>query len=304
MNIWILIIIVNTVLALVYGVYKGVRHEGFGMAFFFIFVPVIGFILYFIPVIVQMFSERLGVDREAVLTHVFDIDLQPEHPNMQEALNVVPIEDAMAISGNSEKRSLLLKQLEKDLNKNYKLLLSAEQDEDSESAHYIAAAKMEIYRLHQARWLECRRDYEEDPQDPELFHLACAVLNEVLTSDVFSSREQAAYRRRLCEVMERQMGIDLDEILPEEYEAYLCALVDLGLTEQAERLWVEQADHLQTEESYNEMLKLFYRQGDRAKFEDVLDHLRRNRNLRLSPAGLEHLRYWSSRLNESGVQHG
>ena len=240
--------------------------------------------------------EKAGVDREAVLTHAFEIDRQPEHPDVREALNVVPVEDAMAVSGNAEKRALLLKQLQKNLKENYRILLAAERDEDSESAHYVAAAKMEIYRLQQTQWLECRRDYEQDPDSPENYHTACAVLTEMLSSGVLSAREQSAYRRRLCGLVQRQIDAGESEVSLREYEEYVRSLVELGRYADAERLWREHADRMRSEASYRDMLKMFYQTGERQKFQDILDDLRKNRQVRLSPKGLEQLRYWTARL--------
>ena len=294
MLIWILA--ANAALTALYAVIKGIRREGIGVAAFFLFLPGLGFLIYFLPELIQTFLERAGVDREAVLTHALEIERQPEHPDVQEALDVVPVEDAMAVSGNAEKRALLLKQLKKDLKENYKILLAAEQDEDSESAHYVAAAKMEIYRLQQARWLECRRDYEQDPDDPEKYHTACTILSEMLDSGVLSDREQNAYRKRLCELVHRQIEAGEGEVSPGEYEKYLNALVELGRSRDAELLWRGHGSRMQSEAAYQDMLKMFYQMGERQKFEEILDDLRRNRQIRLSPKGLEQLRYWTARL--------
>lgn len=297
MSIWFLwFLAANFVLSALYAIKKGIRREGAGMAVFFLFLPGLGFLIYFLPGLLQAFLKKVGVDREAVLTHAFEIERQPEHPDVREALNVVPVEDAMAISGNSEKRALLLKQLKKDLKENYKILLAAEQDEDSESAHYVAAAKMEIYRLQQARWLECRRDYEQEPNDPEKYHTACAVLAEMLASGVLSAREQSAYRKRLCDLVQRQADTGESEVSLREYEDYLSSLVELGRYADAELLWQEHGDRMRSEAAYQEMLKMFYQTGQRRKFEDLLDDLRKNRQVRLSPKGLEQLRYWMDRL--------
>lgn len=204
----------------------------------------------------------------------------------------------MAISGNAEKRALLLGQLKKDLNENYRILLAAEQDRDSESAHYAAVAKMEIYRLHQTRWLECRRDYEQDPADPERYHTACTVLAEMLSSGVLSAREQSAYHRRLCDLVRRQLDAGESEVTLAEYEEFLGSLVELGRYAEAERLWQNHADRMRSETAYNLMLKMFYQTGDRQKFRQMLDDLCRNKQVRLSPKGLEQLRYWMARLAE------
>lgn len=294
-------IAVNFALAALYAVIRGIRREGAGTAVFFIFLPGLGFLIYFLPGLLQMFLKRAGVDREAVLTHAFEIERQPEHPDVREALSVAPVEDAMAVSGNTEKRTLLLMQLKKNLEKNYKILLAAEQDEDSESAHYVAAAKMEIYRLHQTRWMECRRDYEQDPDSSEKYHTACTALMEMLESGVLSVREQDAYRRRLCDLVQRQIDVEESEVSPVEYEKYLSALVDLGRYEDAELLWQGHADRMRSEAAYRDMLKMFYQAGERQKFENILEDLRKNRQVRLSPGGLEQLRYWTKRLAEAAV---
>lgn len=286
----------NAALAALYAVIMGLRRRGPGVAVFFLFLPGLGFLIYFLPELLQSFLKKAGVDREAVLTHAFEIDRQPEHPDVREALNVVPVEDAMAVSGNAEKRALLLKQLKKNLKENYRILLAAERDEDSESAHYVAAAKMEIYRLQQAQWLECRRDYEQDPDSPENYHTACAVLTEMLSSGVLSAREQSAYRRRLCGLVQRQIDAGESEVSLREYEEYVRSLVELGRYADAEHLWREHADRMRSEASYQDMLKMFYQTGERQKFEDILDDLRKNKQVRLSPKGLEQLRYWTARL--------
>ena len=299
MLIWI--IAANAALAVLYAVIRQPRRESAGMAIYFIFLPVLGFLIYFLPDLLQMFLERMGVDREAILIHAFEVDLQPEHPDVREALNVVPVEDAMAVSGNAEKRALLLGQLKKDLTENYRVLLAAERDRDSESSHYAAVAKMEIYRLHQTRWLECRRDYAQDPGDPEKYHTACEVLTEMLESGILSSREQSAYQKRLCDLVQGRIDAAEDEVSPREYEEYLGSLVELGRGEDAERLWREHADQMRSEAAYQSMMKLFYRTGERQKFADVLDDLCQNRQVRLSPKGLEQLRYWRDRLSGAAV---
>ena len=287
---------VNFALAALYAIVKGIHREGAGTAVFFIFLPGLGFLIYFLPGLLQTFLKRAGVDREAVLTHAFEIERQPEHPDVREALSVAPVEDAMAVSGNTEKRTLLLMQLKKDLEKNYKILLAAEQDKDSESAHYVAAEKMEIYRLHQTRWMECRRDYEQDPVSPEKYHMTCKVLIEMLESGVLSVREQNAYRKRLCDMVQRQIDFEENEVSPGEYEKYLSALVDLGRYADAELLWQVHADRMRSEAAYQDMLKMFYQAGERQKFENILEDLRKNKQVRLSPKGLEQLRYWTKRL--------
>ena len=119
---------------------------------------------------------------------------------------------------------------------------------------------------------------------------------EMLESGVLSVREQDAYRRRLCDLVQRQIDVEESEVSPVEYEKYLSALVDLGRYADAELLWQGHADRMRSEAAYRDMLKMFYRAGERQKFENILEDLRKNRQIRLSPGGLEQLRYWTKRL--------
>lgn len=299
----IMLLAVNLALTVLYIARRKIDRKEVLIVALFIFLPGLGFLIYFLPGRIQTFLKKVGIDREAVLTHAFEIDQQPEHPDVREALDVVPVEDAMVVSGTTEKRALLLKQLKKNLKENYKILLAAEQDEDSESAHYVAAAKMEIYRLLQTRWLECRRDYEEQPGNPEKYHTACAALIEMLTSGVLSAREQSVYRKHLCDLVQGQIDDGKSEIFPKEYEAYLSCLVELGRNNDAELLWQEYADRMRSEAAYQDMLKMFYKTGKRQKFEAILDDLRQNKQVRLSPKGLEQLRYWTNRLDGAAVNN-
>ena len=298
MLLWVLA--ANFALAVLYAVIKLIRREEAGTALYFIFLPGLGFLIYFLPGLLQMFLKGIGVDRESILIRAFEVDLQPEHPDVREALNVAPVEDAMAVSGNTEKRALLLKQLKKDLRENYRILLAAEQDRDSESAHYAAVAKMEIYRLHQTRWLECRKDYEQEPGDPEKYHAACTVLMEMLASGVLSSREQNAYRKRLCGLIQKQMDAEESVVSLKEYEEYLDALIELGRYADAELLW-QGCARMRSEKTYQDMMKMYYQTGERQKLEGILHDLRQNRRIRLSPKGLEQLRYWTGRLAKTAV---
>lgn len=295
---WILLI--NFIMSMLYTLIKTIyRKKGCQIAIFFIFLPVFGFIIYYLPILILSFEKKSGVDKEAVLTHILEVEQQPQHPDIHEELNVVPIEDAMAISENTEKRALLLKQLKNNLKGNYKKLLAAAEDEDSESVHYIAAAKMEVYRLLQIQWLECRRDYEQEPNDPEKYHAACEVLAEILDSDVFSLKEQNVYQNQICNYVQKQIDSDESIVTLKEYEYYLHALVELARYEEAQRLWNERGDHMRSEIAYQKMFKMFYQMNDREGFEELLNDLQKNNQVRLSCQGLDRLRYWIHRFNKN-----
>lgn len=295
MVIWVLII--NTILSIIFLIVRLTEHADWKLVFFFLFLPFVGFIIYYLPIIAIRIRKKSGFDEEGILARISQVELQPDHPDVKDELNLTPIEDAIAVSDNTEKRALLLKQLKKNLRENYKILLVADQDEDSECAHYVAAAKMEIYRILQQHWLDCRQDYEKSPDNTEYYHQACDALLEILKSGVFSLRELNVYRKYFCNLVQTMLNTDKSKVSPTEYEEYLICLADLGRFEDAERFWIENADQLKSENAYIRMLKLYYQNSERNKFENCLKDLQKNRQIRLSAKGLEQLRYWTSRLS-------
>lgn len=290
---------VNLLCALLYALVKIGRKENAGIAVFFLFLPVLGFAICFLPRQIQRLLGRERYDRDSLVQR-FQIDRLAAHPNVREELSVVPVEDAMAVSANAEKRALLLNQLKKDAGTSYRVLLAAESDQDSESVHYVAAAKMEAYRVQQQRWTECREAYIKDPDDPENYHAACAALGTIIDSGVLSAREKGMYQRRYCSLIPEQEERGADVIRQEEYESYLFYLIDLNEYDRACRIWEERWELVKSEAAYMKMMELFYKTSDRERFAACVRGLQADRDIRLSAQGLEQLRYWLARCQEIG----
>ncbi len=288
------LLIGNLIAAVLYAVVKAVRREGIGVVVLFLFLPVLGFVLYFLPRMLSRLFGQEKYDRDSLVGRN-SIQKMVEHPNLEEELNVVPVEDAMAINENREKRALLLRQLKKDIHENYKALLAAERDEDSESVHYVAATKMEIYRLLHQRWMESSRAYEEDQDDDAKFGEACESLRKLIESQVLSGREQEMYRKKYCSLMEAQVLIDEGMLSETDYENWLAYLIELGRFQAAEQLWDQRRDRLKSENCYMKMTELFYRRKEKKKFRTCIAQLQADRQVRLSAQGLERLRYWMQR---------
>lgn len=290
----VVMLVLNLAGTVIYAVGKAVRREGVGVAVFFLFLPVLGFAVYFLPPLLQRLSGEEKYDRDSLIRRN-RIKRMAEHPNLEEELNVVPVEDAMAINENREKRALLLRQLKKDINQNYRVLLAAENDEDSESVHYVAAAKMEVYRSLHRQWAKSGRVYEEDRAGSGNYRKACDALRKLIDSQVLSGREEEMYRKKYCSLLEIQERIDESVISGEDYEGYLACLIGLGRLEEAERLWYGKRDKVKSEYGYMKMAEMFYGQKAKAKFRGCIAELQKDRQVRLSAQGLERLRYWMQR---------
>ena len=291
-----IVLVINLACSVLYAVVKAARKEGTGVTLFFLFLPVLGFVIYVLPRLIQKLLGEESYDRDSLVQR-FQIDQMTEHPNVREELGVVPVEDAMAVSGNTEKRALFLRQLKKDSNENYKVLLAAENDEDSESVHYVAAAKMEAYRLQQQNWMDCNQAYEEDPRDPKKFHRACAALEAMIGGSVLSPIEQKMYKEKYCAMVRARED---KETAPKEYETYLAYLVELEEYEAAEQFWAQHRDRVKSEAAYLKMMELFHQKEDWAGLRACVTQLQADREVRLTARGLEQLRYWRGRCVQTG----
>ncbi len=287
--IW-LFLIIHLICVVFCAVHRAHKKQNMGVVLFFIFLPGLGFLIYFLPHWIQKLIGIEQYDRESLVKRLH-IEKSQERPDMKTELDVVPVEDAMAVSENVEKRSLLLNQLKKDIYSNYKELMAAENDRDSESAHYVAAAKMEVYRTQQKQWIQIFKKYEKNPKSAPQYIKVLDTLKDFIDSNLMSVKEQEMYKKRYCDLIE---GKDMQEVVisDEQYTAYLIYLTDLKKYEKAEDFWNKSRDYVRNEICYMRMMEMFYEVRAEAKFKKCIKDLQTDATIRLSSNGLEKLRYW------------
>lgn len=283
------ILLLNLILAVIYGIVKLSKKQSCSMVILFITVPVLGFVLYFVPGWISKAIHGYDYDRETLVRRT-DIERSAMEPMMQEELDVVPVEDAMAVSENKRKRALLLSQLKKDYANSCKLLLSAENDSDSESAHYIAAAKMESYSVLQKKWSEQLKLYEENPTDQNWIAMI-RTLADMIDSDLLSAQEQKIYKKKYVQRFEEylQEGQDWDAYTASVYLRYLG---DLEKYEDAVRFWNQHKEHLRCEEAYMAILVILFNSKNTKLFRECIQEIKADKDTKLSSEGLSQLRYW------------
>lgn len=283
------VLLANLLLSLIYGVVKLVKKQSCSMVILFICFPVLGFILYFVPGWLSKTLHGYDYGRDHLVRRL-DIERSASEPLIAEELDVVPIEDAMAVSENDKKRSLLLRQLKKDYVNNYKELLSAENDKDSESAHYIAAAKMEIYSVYQQKWTDKLRIYEEDPTDAH-WNEMIDTLAEFIDSDLLSDQEKKIYKKKYVQHIEEHLssGTYWDGRVAAMYVRYLG---DLDRKTEAIQFFNSNKERMKNEKAYMNVLELLYETKNKDGFQECIRELKEDKSIELSPEGLAQLRYW------------
>ena len=285
------VLLLNSILVLLFTCLRLWKREPVGMAVLFFFLPVWGFVIYYAPKWLQKAFGLQAYDRDSLVKR-----LRPERHRARvfvaDELNVVSVRDAMAVSDDCEKRRLLLKQLKKDICENYRTILPAGGDKDSETAHYVAAAKMEVYGELQRQWTELFDQYESQ-RDEAVFHKALKALSSYIDSELLPAKEESLYKKRYCELVRDRMKSGGAET--EEYENEIVYLLDTGQATEAEDVWKSHGKEDRSERMYMRWLQFYYDCGDKENFERCLDELRRAPEVRLTRNGLEKLRYWKGK---------
>lgn len=284
------VLILNFLGSIVYGIIRKVKGNGWSNALFFIFLPVLGFLLYFIPRFLFDFMRNEQYDRESLVKR-FIYTKSQEFPSMEKELDVVPILDAMAISKNDEKRELLLEELKKDLSTNYKVLLPAAKDTDSETAHYIAAAKMEVYRDMQEKWMKAWKNWTIDKEE-DSFHNVFSSLEKLISSELLSYKEEILYKEKYIKLFFEEEHNNNQFISENEVTCSLVYLIDLKQYEEAEHFYHLHINKCRNETAYCKILQMYYEARRKEKFYEILNQLRMDKEVRLSQEGLNSLRFW------------
>lgn len=285
------IAVVNFAASIIFLISAVSKKQKIGLTIYFMVFPVMGFVIYYLPQWILNIRKQFSYDRESLVKR-FDIEQVQSVPVVEKELNIVPIADAMAVSSNAEKRLLLLEQLKKDIHTNYKVVLPAGKDSDSESAHYVAAAKMEVYRGKQEKIGKMRKQMEKEPENAEYLREYLKELTDYIESDLLTEREAELYKADYCNRLEHAKR--KTKVTGDEYNCYVMYLVDLKRYKEAEAFWKKFNQCEGNEMAYRKMLQMYYDVGDKQKFYTCLDGLRRSA-IKLSPEGLKILRYWTER---------
>lgn len=288
----LIILLINTIVSILFAVKMKSEGQKAWIACFFLVFPVMGFLVYLIPLLIFRIWGIGSYDRETLVKRL-DVKQESIMPAVEKELNIIPVEDAMAVSSNSEKRNLLLEQLKKDISENYKTVLVAGSDSDSESAHYVAAARMEVYRRKQSQLSVIRKEWENDKDNHEKLLCYLKELADYIESELLADKEADIYKSEYCRIVEDCQG--KEGLLSErEYSHYLSYLIGLKQHGKAEQFWEQIPEASKNESAYVAMMKMYHGNGDKDMFYKCLDELSKS-EIKLSSDGLKMLRYWQER---------
>lgn len=287
--IWGILLGINSLLTL--GFIAKKRKSGslkwVGVAF--LFAPYLGFGIYYWGKLVLRVSKTDTYDAEFFTKRIL-FESPQKIPDVEKELNIIPMNDAILVGSNQEKRTLILEQLKKGIGQNYRSVLQAGADSDSESAHYVATARMEVYKDLKEEVNQAIHTYGISPEESTA-QIAIQALGEFVDSDLLTWSEKKNNMEEYLLLWEKwHQSLENEE---KEVERRLRYLSELEKYEEMEVVWNSMKPERKTEKTFLLMLEMFYNKKEKQSFFAILQELKQS-ELVLTAEGLNIIRYWNS----------
>ncbi|MGM7684402.1 hypothetical protein ACSVDA_19975 [Cytobacillus sp. Hm23] len=210
--------------------------------------------------------------------------------NKEKEINVVPIKDVLILNDNKTKRKMLLDVLKTDSLIQGDILQAAIKNDDTETSHYAASAILEVNSslLNSLQKLELQ--LEITPTEVSIMKSYAQVIRQYVDLGILDERAELQYLYQYSQVLEKI--IDIEPNNKENYIEKIECDLQLGELKVAEKyceLFMNYCSN--EEEAYFITMKLYYILKDQEKFNEILNMLR-NSPVRLTPLGLNKMRYW------------
>lgn len=200
------------------------------------------------------------------------------HAEEERERNLVPLEEAIEITDTDNLRGLMMNVVRGDIQKSLASIMLALNSEDTETAHYAASVLQDALNDFRAN---VQKQYnlimEDKPEQMELSEALIDYMDQVLVQHVFTDLEQERYVGIMGEICELLYNKDRGRMTSARYEAISLRYLELEDFENSEK-WCERAEYHypNTLASFACLLKLYFNSGQKRKFFEVIDELKRS----------------------------
>lgn len=230
----------------------------------------VGQLIYFALFQQDVDLEDVIFSKERVVTHL--------HADEDRDRNMVPLEEAIAISDKKSLRTLMFNIIKGDIQKSLPAIALALNSEDSETSHYAAAVlrdELNDFRVNvQKLYMEIKN---EDSSQTECENVLIPYMNQVLDQRVFTDMEQDSLVRLFASVGEILYQKDPGQMKSEYFEWISLRLLEVkefqAVEEWCQRALVQYPMELST---YTCQLKLYFTTQEKTKFFEVMEHLKQS----------------------------
>ena len=258
-----------------------------------LFCPVTGPLFLLGSHLLFLLFFRREVDLEDV---VFSKERIRQHLKADEERerDIVPVEEALAVSDQKYLRGLMLKVLRGDIQKSLEAITLALDSEDSETSHYAASVlqdELNEFRTYvQKLYVEMQHE-EDDETDCE--EMLIGYMDAVLKQKVFTGVEQSRFVEMMDEAAQKLYRKNTAKMTPAYYETVILRSLELKLFEQA-GVWCQRLEEAYPDQltAYSCRMKLYYTEGKRKQFFEVLDQIKKS-EIVIDSETLEFIRIFS-----------
>lgn len=192
--------------------------------------------------------------------------------------DLVPIEEALAVSDKNSQRALMLNVIRGDVQQSLAAISLALNSQDSETSHYAASVlqdELNDFRFNvQKMYQEIER---EDEDQTECEEALLPYMNNVLVQKVFAETEQKKFVLRMSDVGDYLFRKDREKMSSEFYEWISLRLLDVSAFDKME-IWCNRAAEQYPEElsTFTCKLKLHFTSQQKEQFFQVMDELKKS----------------------------
>ena len=228
-----IVLLINTAVAIVYVIgsslvrRKEKKADILMKGIVMFLCPVVGPLFFFAGLVFNKVFFRQNVDLEDV---IFSKERVKTHLKADEERerNMVPLEEALAVSDRKNLRMLMLNVIRGDLQESLESITLALDSEDSETSHYAASVlrdELNDFRVSvQNMYTEMK---EEKPEETEYERLLIDYMEKILCQKIFTSIEQAKFVHMLAEAGQSLYDKNPAELTAKRYEGICLCLLDL-----------------------------------------------------------------------------
>lgn len=277
---FIVFLTVNFILTVIYLIvaiyFRKVRRQlAYLRAIPMLLAPGVGILFFMLSWFGYEFIFRKDVDLSDV---VFSKERMNELVRTNENIerNMVPLEEAIEISDNSELRGLVMGVAQGDYSKSLASIALALNCDDSETAHYAASVLQDA--LNDFR-LRVSTDFNKvKTREDGYLELAVELIrymDKVLIQNVFTPMEQKSFAGVMADTAEIVYLESAEDLSSDIYESVALRLLEVEDYDRS-AIWADRSmiRYPYALSSYTSRLKLYFNSGQREKFFDTLNELK------------------------------
>lgn len=275
----LLILLVNTCISLGYLLYgilraKDRRRKYVLISMIILFTPPIGCIVFTFAHLLYRILFGKDIDRDAVSFSKERVKIYTL-PDEERELNVVPVNETLAVSDKGMQRALILNVLKDYSEHSLETISDALKSKDSEVSHYAASALMDAISDFRATSQNLLFAIQKNEKDMEIKIMCFEYLSDALKKNFLPEIEYQSYVYALHGVLKDMFYQDQKQVPPAFYEImvhFLLQFKDFTLA----YIWCEQLAqyHKYTLHYYKAMMKIRYAEKKYSEFLEIMEQLK------------------------------